>query len=64
MAFHARGIEHHIQGVDNCLTVINLVLATGQIGREGAGYGTLTGQGNGQAGGSTGRRPTSSRGSG
>jgi assimilatory nitrate reductase catalytic subunit len=50
MAFHARGIEHHIQGVDNCLTVINLVLATGQIGRPGAGYGTITGQGNGQGG--------------
>jgi assimilatory nitrate reductase catalytic subunit len=50
MAFHARGIEHHIQGVDNCLSVINLVLATGQIGRPGAGYGTLTGQGNGQGG--------------
>lgn len=50
MAFHARGIEHHIQGVDNCLTVINLVLATGQIGRPGAGYATITGQGNGQGG--------------
>jgi assimilatory nitrate reductase catalytic subunit len=50
MAFHARGIEHHVQGVDNCLTVINLVLATGQIGRAGAGYGTITGQGNGQGG--------------
>ena len=50
MAFHARGIEHHIQGVDNCLTVINLVLATGNLGRPGAGYGTLTGQGNGQGG--------------
>ncbi len=50
MAFHARGIEHHIQGVDNCLSVINLVLATGQLGRHGAGYGTLTGQGNGQGG--------------
>ncbi|MGH2688040.1 MAG: molybdopterin oxidoreductase family protein, partial [Actinomycetota bacterium] len=50
MAFHARGIEHHIQGVDNCLTVINLCLATGQMGREGAGYGTITGQGNGQGG--------------
>ena len=50
MAFHARGIEHHVQGVDNCLSVINLVLATGQLGRPGAGYGTLTGQGNGQGG--------------
>lgn len=50
MAFHARGIEHHVQGVVNCLAVINLVLATGQIGRPGAGYGTITGQGNGQGG--------------
>ncbi|MFB3738444.1 MAG: molybdopterin oxidoreductase family protein [Candidatus Velamenicoccus archaeovorus] len=50
MAFHARGLEHHIQGVDNCLSVIDLVLATGQLGRPGAGYGTITGQGNGQGG--------------
>ncbi|MGQ0679298.1 MAG: molybdopterin oxidoreductase family protein [Actinomycetota bacterium] len=50
MAYHARGIEHHIQGVDNCLSVINLVLAGGHIGKPGAGYGTITGQGNGQGG--------------
>jgi assimilatory nitrate reductase catalytic subunit len=50
MAFHARGIEHHIQGVGNVLTVINMVLATGQIGAPGKGYGTITGQGNGQGG--------------
>ncbi|MGH2734697.1 MAG: molybdopterin oxidoreductase family protein, partial [Actinomycetota bacterium] len=50
MAFHARGIEHHVQGVENCLSMINVVLATGQIGRPGAGYGTITGQGNGQGG--------------
>ncbi len=45
---HARGIEHHIHGVDNVLSCINLVLASGRIGREGCGYGTITGQGNGQ----------------
>lgn len=50
MAFHARGIEHHIQGVGNVLSVINMVLATGQIGAPGKGYGTITGQGNGQGG--------------
>ncbi|MGW4379609.1 molybdopterin oxidoreductase family protein [Kitasatospora sp. NPDC004531] len=50
MAWHARGIEHHTQGVENCLTVINLCTATGNLGRPGAGYGTLTGQGNGQGG--------------
>lgn len=50
MAWHARGIEHHSQGVENCLTVINLCTATGHIGKPGAGYGTITGQGNGQGG--------------
>ena len=47
---HARGIEHHTKGVDNVLACINLVLATGRLGREGCGYGTITGQGNGQGG--------------
>jgi assimilatory nitrate reductase catalytic subunit len=47
---HARGIEQHTKGVDNVLGCINLVLATGRIGREGCGYGTITGQGNGQGG--------------
>jgi assimilatory nitrate reductase catalytic subunit len=47
---HARGIEHHTTGVDNVLSCINLVLATGRIGRPGCGYGTITGQGNGQGG--------------
>lgn len=50
MAWHARGIEHHSQGVENCLSVINLCVATGNIGKPGAGYGTITGQGNGQGG--------------
>ncbi len=47
---HARGIEHHTSGVDNVLSCINLVLATGRIGKPGCGYGTITGQGNGQGG--------------
>jgi assimilatory nitrate reductase catalytic subunit len=47
---HARGIEHHSKGVENVLSCINLVLATGRIGRPGCGYGTITGQGNGQGG--------------
>src|SRR5262249_46540149 len=50
IAMHARGIEHHSKGVENCLAVINLALATGQIGREGAGCMMITGQGNGQGG--------------
>ncbi|HEY8667106.1 MAG TPA: molybdopterin oxidoreductase family protein [Tepidisphaeraceae bacterium] len=48
--FHARGIEHHTHGVMNCLGAINLVLASGRIGRAGTGYGTIVGQANGQGG--------------
>lgn len=47
---HARGIEHHTKGVDNVISCINLVLATGRIGKPYCGYGTITGQGNGQGG--------------
>ena len=47
---HARGIEHHSHGVQNCLGAINMVLASGRIGREGCGYATITGQANGQGG--------------
>jgi assimilatory nitrate reductase catalytic subunit len=47
---HARGIEHHSHGVQNVLGAINLVLASGRLGRAGCGYATITGQGNGQGG--------------
>ena len=50
MILHARGIEHHSNGVNNVLSYINIVLATGKIGSPGRGYGTITGQGNGQGG--------------
>ena len=56
MLLHARGIEHHSTGVDNVLSCINLVLATGKIGRPGCGYATITGQGNGQGGREHGQR--------
>ncbi len=47
---HARGLEHHSHGVMNVLSAINVVLASGRIGRPNCGYGTITGQGNGQGG--------------
>lgn len=47
---HARGIEHQSKGVENVLACINLVLATGRIGKPYCGYATITGQGNGQGG--------------
>jgi len=48
--FHARGVEHHSNGVQNSLGTINLVLASGRIGRPKSGYGTIVGQANGQGG--------------
>ncbi|HTJ80397.1 MAG TPA: molybdopterin oxidoreductase family protein [Polyangiaceae bacterium] len=48
--FHARGIEHHSNGVHNALGAINLVLASGRIGKPHSGYGTIVGQANGQGG--------------
>jgi assimilatory nitrate reductase catalytic subunit len=50
MGLHARGIEHQSKGVENCLAMLNLFLATGNVGRKGAGCTMITGQGNGQGG--------------
>lgn len=50
MILHARGVEHHSHGVENVLSIINVCLATGNIGRPGAGPNMITGQGNGQGG--------------
>ncbi len=47
---HARGIEHQSKGVQNVLGAINMVLASGRLGRPNCGYATITGQGNGQGG--------------
>lgn len=47
---HARGLEHHSNGVNNVMSAINIVLASGRIGRPNCGYGTITGQANGQGG--------------
>ena len=45
-----RGMEQQEQGVKNVLSFLNLALALGKVGRQGCGFGTLTGQGNGQGG--------------
>jgi assimilatory nitrate reductase catalytic subunit len=50
MIYTARGLEHQSKGVDNGVAAANLALARGNMGRPGAGYMTLTGQGNGQGG--------------
>ena len=50
MVLTARGAEQHAHGVDTVSAFIDLALALGLPGREGSGFGTLTGQGNGQGG--------------
>ncbi|MBM7830243.1 assimilatory nitrate reductase catalytic subunit [Agromyces cerinus] len=45
-----RGVEQHVDGTDTATAAINLALLLGLPGRAGSGYGTLTGQGNGQGG--------------
>ncbi|KAA1420293.1 molybdopterin oxidoreductase family protein [Nocardioides humilatus] len=46
----ARGAEQHSQGTATVLGWINVALALGLPGKDNAGYGCLTGQGNGQGG--------------
>ncbi|MFI6260424.1 molybdopterin oxidoreductase family protein [Micromonospora zamorensis] len=46
----ARGAEQHAKGVDTVTAYVNLALTLGLPGRDGSGYGCLTGQGNGQGG--------------
>jgi assimilatory nitrate reductase catalytic subunit len=50
MVLTARGAEQHAHGVDTATSWLNLALALGLPGTPGAGWGTLTGQGNGQGG--------------
>ncbi len=46
----ARGAEQHRNGTDTAQAWVNLSLALGLVGRPGSGWGTVTGQGNGQGG--------------
>ncbi|MFC5470264.1 molybdopterin oxidoreductase family protein [Cohnella suwonensis] len=50
MIFTARGVEQHADGHLAVRNFLNMVLVTGKIGKEGCGYGAVTGQGNGQGG--------------
>ncbi len=50
MILSGRGPEQQSRGVDNSLAFINLALALGKAGKPGCGWGTMTGQGNGQGG--------------
>ncbi|GHD04939.1 molybdopterin oxidoreductase family protein [Zhihengliuella salsuginis] len=45
-----RGVEQHVGGTDTTTAAVNLALLLGLPGTLGGGFGTLTGQGNGQGG--------------
>ena len=51
------GITEHHNGVDNVLSLINLALLCGQVGRPSAGLNPLRGQNNVQGGGDMGALP-------
>ena len=46
MIYYTMGITQHTTGVDNVLSIANLALLTGNIGRRGAGIMALRGQAN------------------
>jgi formate dehydrogenase alpha subunit len=46
MMFHGMGMTQHTTGTDNVLTICNLALLTGHIGRPGTGVNPLRGQNN------------------
>ncbi len=50
MSLSGRGSEQQSKGTDTVLSLINLMLALGKVGKPASGYGCLTGQGNGQGG--------------
>jgi assimilatory nitrate reductase catalytic subunit len=50
MILTARGPEQQARGVANALAYVNVALAAGLPGRPFSGFGTITGQGNGQGG--------------
>ncbi len=50
MIFTARGVEQHANGHENVRHFLNILLATGKVGKYACGYGAITGQGNGQGG--------------
>ncbi|WP_332697986.1 assimilatory nitrate reductase catalytic subunit NasC [Halalkalibacter lacteus] len=48
MIFTARGVEQQTDGSTSVRNFLNILLATGKIGKKNSGFGAVTGQGNGQ----------------
>ncbi|MGD9681792.1 MAG: FdhF/YdeP family oxidoreductase [Candidatus Obscuribacterales bacterium] len=58
----AMGLTHHASGVDNVLALSNIAIATGNVGRPGAGMMPIRGHSNVQGVGSTGFTPALQKG--
>src|SRR5687768_702291 len=46
MCFHGLGMTEHTQGTEGVMTIVNLALLTGNIGKPGSGVNPLRGQNN------------------
>ncbi|MBP9109215.1 MAG: formate dehydrogenase subunit alpha [Pyrinomonadaceae bacterium] len=46
MAMHGLGMTEHLQGTEGVMSIVNLALLTGNIGKHGAGVNPLRGQNN------------------
>ena len=55
--YYTLGITEHVSGVDNVQSLCNLVLMTGNIGKEGTGINPMRGQNNVQGSGDAGGVP-------
>jgi predicted molibdopterin-dependent oxidoreductase YjgC len=55
--YYTLGVTEHICGVDNVQSLCNLVLMTGNVGREGTGINPMRGQNNIQGAGDSGALP-------
>ncbi|TCS33082.1 formate dehydrogenase major subunit [Paucimonas lemoignei] len=59
MCFHGLGVTEHTQGTEGVMTLINLALLTGNLGKAGAGINPLRGQNNVQGAAQMGCDPNS-----
>jgi formate dehydrogenase major subunit len=59
MCFHGLGMTEHLQGSEGVMTLINLALLTGNLGKSGSGINPLRGQNNVQGSAQMGCDPAS-----
>jgi formate dehydrogenase major subunit len=63
MCFHGLGMTEHLQGTEGVMTLINLALLTGNLGKPGSGINPLRGQNNVQGSAHMGCEPATLAGS-